>query len=147
TDRLVRDLLDGDVAPEATAPSAKGPAGVAPATPRAAAARALPQETPSAAPQKAPTPATLEEVLALAQTHGATAIKVQLENYVHLVHLEAGKIEFRPDNRAPPTLAGDLAQKLRDWTGARWVVTVAREGGAATLAEQKRTAKAQRLES
>ncbi len=147
TDRLVRDLLDGDVAPKATAPSAKGSAGVAPAAPRAATARALPQETPSAAPQNAPTLATLEEIVALAQTHGATALKVQLENYVHLVHLEPGKIEFRPDNRSPPTLRGDLAQKLRDWTGARWVVTVAREGGAATLAEQKRIAKAQRLES
>jgi DNA polymerase-3 subunit gamma/tau len=146
TDRLVRDLLDGDAAPRAAPSSPKGSPGVT--TPRATAtARALAQEAPSAASQNAPTLATLEEIVALAQTHGATALKVQLENYVHLVHLEPGKIEFRPDNRAPPTLAGDLAQKLRDWTGTRWVVTVAREGGAATLAEQKRSAKAQRLES
>jgi DNA polymerase-3 subunit gamma/tau len=148
TDRLVRDLLDGDAAPKAASASSKGSAGVAPTAPRATAtARALPQEAPSAASQNAPTLATLEEIVAVAQAQGATALKVQLENYVHLVHLEPGKIEFRPDNRAPPTLAGDLAQKLRDWTGTRWVVTVAREGGDATLAEQKRSAKAQRLES
>ncbi|HEY5237464.1 MAG TPA: hypothetical protein VIJ62_03720, partial [Rhizomicrobium sp.] len=32
-------------------------------------------------------------------------------------------------------------------TGTRWVVTVAREGGAPTLAEAKRSAKAARLEA
>jgi DNA polymerase-3 subunit gamma/tau len=145
TDKLVRDLLDGDGIPKAAAPTPKGSLGGAPRA--VAAARALPQGAPSAAAQNAPTLASLEDIVALAQTHGATALKVQLENYVHLVSLEPGKIEFRPDNRAPATLAGDLAQKLRDWTGTRWVVTVAREGGAASLAEQKKSAKAQRLES
>jgi DNA polymerase-3 subunit gamma/tau len=34
-------------------------------------------------------------------------------------------------------LAGDLAQRLRDWTGQRWIVTLANEGGAPTIAEQR----------
>ena len=147
TDKLVRDVLDG-VAPPKAAPASPKSAGASPSAPRATAtARALPQEAPVAQNRSAPALATLDDLVALAQQQGATALKVQLENYVHLVHLEPGKIEFRPDSRAPPTLAGDLAQKLKDWTGKRWVVTVAREGGAATLAEQKRSAKAQRLES
>jgi DNA polymerase-3 subunit gamma/tau len=83
----------------------------------------------------------------LAQENGASALKVQIENFVHLVHLEPGKIEFRPDDRAPRTLAGDLAQRLKDWTGSRWVVTVAREGGQPTLVEQRKSARAARLES
>ena len=148
TDKLVRDLLDGDAGPKATAPSPKGSAGMMPTVPRATVtARALPQEAPSSVSLNSPMLASLDDLVALAQTHGATALKVQLENYIHLVHLEHGKIEFRPDNRAPASLAGDLAQKLKDWTGTRWVVTVAREGGDATLAEQKKSAKAQRLES
>ena len=73
-------------------------------------------------------------------------LKVHLENDVHLVSLEPGRLEFRPGARAPRTLAGDLAQKLKDWTGHRWVVTLAREGGAPTLAEQKKQAKAARHE-
>jgi DNA polymerase-3 subunit gamma/tau len=82
----------------------------------------------------------------LAQAGNAPVLKVHLENDVHLVSLEPGRLEFRPSTRAPKTLAGDLAQKLKDWTGARWVVTLAREGGAPTLAEQKRAAKAARHE-
>ena len=44
-------------------------------------------------------------------------------------------------------MAGDLQQKLRDWTGLRWSVSVTNEGGAPTLAEQKKNAKAARIES
>ena len=148
TDKLVRDVLDGD-APPRSAP-AKTPVGAGSSAPRASVsqtARAMPMEAPSAQASNAPTLTTLEQIVALAQEKGAISLKVQLENYVHLVGLEQGKIEFRPDDRAPRTLAGDLAQKLKDWTGTRWVVTVAREGGLPTLAEQKRAAKAQRLES
>ena len=93
-----------------------------------------------------PTLRSLEDLAALAQAKGAPVLKVHLENDVHLVSLEPGRLEFRPGPRAPRTLAGDLAQKLKDWTGIRWVVTLAREGGAPTLAEQKKQAKAARHE-
>jgi len=94
----------------------------------------------------APTLRSLEDLAALAQAKGAPVLKVHIENDIHLVSLEPGRLEFRPGMRAPKTLAGDLAQKLKDWTGTRWVVTLAREGGAPTLAEQKKAAKAARHE-
>jgi DNA polymerase-3 subunit gamma/tau len=90
---------------------------------------------------------SLQDIATLAQTNGAPVLKVHIENDIHLVHLEPGKIEFRPSARAPRTLAGDLSQKLRDWTGARWSVSIAREGGAPTLSEQKKSAKAAKFES
>jgi DNA polymerase-3 subunit gamma/tau len=68
-------------------------------------------------------------------------LKVNIENDIHLVRLEPGQLEFRPSVKAPRTLAADLAQKLKDWTGTRWMVTVAREGGAPTIAEAKRLAR------
>jgi len=101
---------------------------------------------PQAVAHNAPILRTLEDVAALAQANSAPVLKVHLENDVHLVSLEPGRLEFRPSARAPRTLAGDLAQKLKDWTGTRWVVTLAREGGAPTLAEQKKAAKAARHE-
>ncbi len=67
-------------------------------------------------------------------------LATQLENNVHLVSLERGRIQFRPNDTAPKTMAGDLAQRLREWTGERWIVTLASEGGAPTLTEQKRAA-------
>jgi DNA polymerase-3 subunit gamma/tau len=90
---------------------------------------------------------TLEELAALAQKNGAPVLRVQIENNVRLIRLEPGHLEFAPTPAAPRTLAGDLAQKLKEWTGVRWSVIVAREGGEPTLAEQRRNAKAAKLES
>jgi DNA polymerase-3 subunit gamma/tau len=152
--KLVKDLLEGG-----TAPSPRGAAPAAPprgsASPVSTSVSASVSASASAAraPQPlsegAPTarPRTLEDMVALAAAHTAPVMRVALENYVHLVHLEAGRLEFRPHARAPRTLAGDLAQKLKDWTGMRWSVSIASQGGAPTLAEQKQAAKTARFES
>jgi DNA polymerase-3 subunit gamma/tau len=55
---------------------------------------------------------------------------------VHLVQFETGRIEFRPAPGAPRDLANKVAQKLAEWTGQRWLVGVANEGGEPTLREQ-----------
>ena len=80
---------------------------------------------------------TLDEIVALAKDKGARLLATQLETNVHLVSLERGRIEFRPNAQAPKTLANDLAQRLRDWTGERWIVTLASEGGAETIVGQR----------
>jgi DNA polymerase III subunit gamma/tau len=148
TDKLVRDLLDSDGGAPRTA-SSSAPS---PSAPRASmssgnivTARAAPAQ--QAMVENAPSLRTLQDVVALATARGASLLRVSLEEHIHLVRLEPGQIEFRPGPRAPQTLAGDLAQKLKDWTGIRWVVTLAREGGAPTLAEQKREQHAARIEA
>jgi len=150
TDKLVRDLLDGG----GGVPSSRGST---PAPSSGGAPRAMRTGDVTASTQRAPQPAmavqntpalrTLEDVAALAAQNGASILKVHLENDVHLVRLEPGIFEFRPSARAPSTLAGDLKQKLKDWTGMVWTVSIAREDGAPTIAEQKKLAKAARLES
>jgi DNA polymerase-3 subunit gamma/tau len=80
---------------------------------------------------------TLDDIVALAKAKGARILERLLENDVHLVALEQGRIEFRPGPHAPKTLAGDLAQRMRDWTGERWIVTLASEGGMPTIAESR----------
>ena len=145
TDKLVKDLLDGGAVPAprgggvAPAPSgSRGPVASGAAMP----ARApMPEGAPSASIRN------LEDIIALAAANNAPILRVALENYIHLVHLEPGRIEFRPHARAPRTLAGDLQQKLRDWTGERWAVSIASTGGAPTLAEQKQSAKTARFEA
>jgi DNA polymerase-3 subunit gamma/tau len=149
TDKLVRELLDAEGSDAHASHTPTPPPSSAPRAMQSAATAA--RATPAAAPQMAqePGPAlrTLEDIVALAGAKGAAVLKVHLESDVHLVRLEPGQIEFRPGPRAPRTLAGDLAQKLKDWTGARWVVTLAREGGAPTLAEQKRDQQAAQREA
>ena len=145
TDKLVKDLLErggsGDARQGVTPPSGAVPRGPV------ASGAAMPARAPM--PEGAPTASirTLEDIIALAAANHAPILKVALENHIHLVHLEPGRIEFRPHPRASRTLAGDLQQKLRDWTGERWAVSIASQGGAPTLAEQKQSAKTARFEA
>ncbi|GAA0549973.1 DNA polymerase-3 subunit gamma/tau [Rhizomicrobium palustre] len=149
TDKLVRDLMDGGAAPAGR--GAPAPSGAPGSGPRMAVSNERPQAMaavqPMAMASQAPVFKSLEDLAAFAQKNNAPLLRFQLENNVHLVKLEPGRLEFRPARHAPPSLAADLAQKLKDWTGTRWLVTVAREGGAPTLAEQKQAVKQARYEA
>ena len=148
TDKLVRDLLDNKSNPPLEGGSKLPPRGggnFGEGSARSAAT--APRLSPQAAPQTAPTLSRLEDIVALAIANNAPFLKAQIETCIHLVRLEPGLLEFRPTPAAPRTLAGDLQQKLNVWTGLRWSVSIAREGGAPTLGEQRKAAKAARMES
>ncbi|MEY4965278.1 MAG: hypothetical protein RL274_861 [Pseudomonadota bacterium] len=149
TDKLVKDLLEGGSIPAPrggggpTAPSSSSRVPVA-------SGAAMPARAPMPAPslnESAPTAAirTLEDIVALCEPR--SELRVNLEHNVHLVHLEPGRIEIRPNSRAPRTLANDLQQKLRGVTGERWTVSIASQGGAPTLSEQKQAVKSARFEA
>jgi DNA polymerase-3 subunit gamma/tau len=146
TDRLVKDLLDGGAAPRGGA----APAPSSPSRAPVASGSAMPARATMPAPninESAPTAffRSLEDVVALCEPR--SELRVNLEHNVHLVRLEPGLIEIRPTSRAPRTLANDLQTKLRAATGERWTVSIASQGGAPTLAEQKQAAKTARFEA
>ena len=144
TDKLVKDLIDGGAAP-----APRGAAAAPSSSSRAPVAQGVAMRAPQAAPEGAPTALVrnLEDMVALAARHNAPILRVALENYVHLVDLQPGRFEFRPHARAPRTLAGDLQQKLKDWTGERWAVSVSNQPGQPTLAEAKQQAKTARFDA
>jgi DNA polymerase-3 subunit gamma/tau len=147
TERLVRDLISGDAQPAPRAAPTPAPSGTPRASAMGATAAAVAREP---APQLAPQPvmstvpavelASLEDIVALAKARGARMLATQLETNVHLVALEKGRIEFRPNATAPATLQNDLSSRLRDWTGIRWFVTTVKEGGGPTIAETRAAA-------
>ncbi|HVV64426.1 MAG TPA: DNA polymerase III subunit gamma/tau [Rhizomicrobium sp.] len=150
TDKLVKDLLErgGEANARQGVSPPSAPAGTR--APVASGSSGSVLRAPSPAPnESAPTAQirSLDDIAALAARHNAPILRVALENYVHLVSLEPGRIEFRPHPRAPRSLAGDLQQKLKDWTGTRWTVSIANAGGAPTLAEQKSAARTARFEA
>ncbi len=57
---------------------------------------------------------------------------------------EPGRLQIRVTERAPRDLVGQVLGHLRDWCGAHWTVTVSKEAGDATLAEQDQQAEAAR---
>ena len=95
---------------------------------------------PAAPPPSEPKPdiRSFADVIRFADEHRAALLSTHLRNSVHLVRLEAGKLEFRPAAEAPRDLAQQIARHLETWTGSRWIVAVSSEEGEATVAEQER---------
>ncbi len=60
----------------------------------------------------------------------------ELNNYVHLVQFEPGRIEWRQQPDAARNLAAQVAEKLQLWTGQRWIIALSNQPGAPTLHEQ-----------
>ncbi|WP_413771120.1 DNA polymerase III subunit gamma/tau [Lichenihabitans sp. PAMC28606] len=147
----------GGVASQTVVASVPAPSGVAPVEPSGGGLRrlgsggALPQSVPQAAlvasppqaslaPQAAPAPPpvlpqTLQDVVALAIANRDIQLKMALEKDVRIVRFEPGSIEFETVPGASPQLAAHVMRRLNEWTGIRWMVAVAREGGGATLRE------------
>jgi DNA polymerase-3 subunit gamma/tau len=83
-----------------------------------------------------PAPDSIAAVVDLLGERREAILQAHLKNNVHLVHFEVGRIEIRPDEHAPRTLANRLGAVLSEWTGRRWVVAISGEPGEPTLAEQ-----------
>lgn len=77
----------------------------------------------------------LNDIVNLAGTKRDLQFKVLVKNFVRLVSIGQNRIEIALTEHAPKTLATDMAQRLLDWTGERWMVSVARDGGGDTVAE------------
>ena len=142
-DDLVRRLQDAAphetrAAPAPAADSPRPPArAVAPPPARAAAS---PAAQARSAVEAAPDPLArfqrFEDVVALIAARRDVAFQIEVEQGVRLVTFAPGRIEFEPAPGAAPDLAQRLGTKLREWTGARWGVSVVAAGGAQSLAER-----------
>ena len=81
-----------------------------------------------------------DDIVALAGQEREMVLKAHLENDVHVVEFEPGRLEFRPTETAPSDLAGRLTSFLNHQTERRWVVTVSKEAGGATISERRAAA-------
>ena len=149
TDKLVRDVMDGAGAPAQrergpAAPSSGGGARAVSSS-QSSIANAQRAPEPTAAVQNAPVIRSLEDIAALAEPR--SQMRTILENNVRLIKLEPGRIEFSLTTAAVPSFSGDLSQKLKQWTGQRWMVSVAKDGGAPTIAEARRGAQQAKLDA
>jgi DNA polymerase-3 subunit gamma/tau len=107
----------------------------------ASAPRMMRAPEPQAASSPQPAAQTLalarfEDVIALAAARRDLVMKAALEQHVHLVRFEDGKLEIALEAAAPKTLVNELTRKLADWTGRRWLVIVSAETGAPTVRAQ-----------
>ena len=111
--------------------------------------RARPAVEPAARPAAEPAaqPESFEAVVALFGEHRELILRAHLMNDVSLVDFDTGRIELRPGANAPRDMTGQIAAKLTEWTGRRWVVSISRESGAAPLAAQQQAAEQDRRDA
>ncbi len=79
---------------------------------------------------------TLEDVVALFEVHGAMILAGQVGQFVQLIRMKVGHIEFMPAEGAPSDLAGQMSKKLLELTQKRWMVIVGRGETHPTLQTQ-----------
>lgn len=116
-----------------------------PARPRVVAGGAQAQTAPAAsAPAQYADPEvalghyhSFERVLELISANRDMKLQVEVETGVRLVSYRPGRIEFTPSDVAAPDLAPRLAQRLQQWTGVRWGVSVSDGSSAPTIAEAR----------
>jgi DNA polymerase-3 subunit gamma/tau len=158
-DELVRTLSGGDSAP---APRRQGNSDGGGTTARLDAPREPPRDAPTAlrsvAPRAAAAPqrqepvarpveaappaavgialARFEDLVALAGEKRDLQTKAALERDVRLVRFEPGRLEVALEPSASKAIVSDLARKISQWTGQRWMVVVSGEQGQATIREQ-----------
>ncbi|MEN3397359.1 DNA polymerase III subunit gamma/tau [Brucella melitensis] len=88
-----------------------------------------------AAPQPSVTINSLQDIVALADKYRDMQFKIPVKNCVRPASIAPGRLEIGLTDDAPKSLPSDIAQHLLNWTGIRWVVTVARDVAGQTIAE------------
>jgi DNA polymerase-3 subunit gamma/tau len=98
-----------------------------------------------AAPDPA-APATLarfEDLIALAAERRDLQTKTALERDLRLVRFEPGRLEIALEPNASKAMIGDLARRISQWTGQRWMVVVSGEQGQPTIRSQNEARRAE----
>ena len=155
-DELVRKLTEEprEVTPAPASEARNGPTPAPPAPgggPGGAAAARLqivPQDQPEpevpepvAAVEAVPEVAELksyQDIIELAGARRDIKLKSALERSVRLVGFRPGHLDVSLTGEAYSGLIHELTQKLSEWTGTRWVVSLSQEEGGETIFERNK---------
>ncbi len=98
------------------------------------------------APEQGPRLTSLADVVELASAKRDLSLKHALEYHLRPVSFEDGRIEVALVPGGNAQALTDLARKLAEWTGQRWLVSLSSQDGEATIAEKKAVRQAEREE-
>jgi DNA polymerase-3 subunit gamma/tau len=127
----------GRVVPLAVRDLHRGSGSEAVADPRTALAPAQQPVMPQSGPPETRAFSSFKDLIALAADKRDIRLKSDLENLVRPIRVAPGRLEIALEPQAQPGLANDIARKLEAFTGMRWMVMVARDGGEKSIARQR----------
>ena len=78
-----------------------------------------------------------EELILLSSKKKEIQLKYDLENNVNLIKFSEGKIDISFNENLDKNFVRNLSQKLLEWTGNRWVITLSKKIGQKTFSETR----------
>jgi len=80
---------------------------------------------------------SFEDLIFLSSEKKEIQLKYDLEKNVNLVKFSEGKIDISFNENLDKNFVRNLSEKLLDWTGKRWVITLTQKSGEKTFFEKK----------
>ncbi len=87
-----------------------------------------------------------QDLIHLANKNREIELKFDLERNVRLVKFEQGKIDISFNENLSKDFIKNLSQRLIEWTGKRWIITLSKDQGQTTVHETKQQLKAKLME-
>ena len=82
---------------------------------------------------------SIEELISLLSRKKEIQLKYDLENNVNLIKFSEGKIDISFNENLDKNFVRNLSEKLREWTGNRWLITLGKGKGQKTFSELQDT--------
>ncbi len=89
---------------------------------------------------------SFEDLIFLASKKREIQLKYDLEKNVNLIKFSQGKIDISFNENLDKKFVKNLSEKLADWTGKRWVITLSKEVGKKSYFETKNIMKKKLVE-
>ena len=81
---------------------------------------------------------SFEELILLSSKKKEIQLKYDLEKNVNLVKFSKGKIDISFNENLDKNFVRNLSERLLEWTGVRWVITLTKDEGQKTFFEQQK---------
>ncbi len=89
---------------------------------------------------------SFEDLIKLSSKKKEVELRYDLEKNVNLIKFSEGKINIGFNENLRKNFVRNLSEKLLEWTGKRWVITLTKEVGQKTFSEQQSLNRKQQLE-
>ncbi len=90
---------------------------------------------------------SFEDLISISSKKKEIHLKYDLENNVNLIKFANGKIDISFNENLDKNFVRNLSEKLLEWTGIRWVITLAKEPGQKPFSQMREEKKIELINS